>query len=82
MIHLFTDLVSSFRVPDDITQDIENIVCVLYGNQWLSSVNEMCYEMFVQNFDKKKDNVLQSLTSKSDLELYIKRANYVGVIYR
>ena len=77
-IHLFTDLVSNFRVPDDITQDIEKFVCALYGNQWLSSVNEMCYKMFVQ----KKDNILQSLTSKSDLELHIKIANYVAVIYK
>ena len=53
-IHLFTDLVSSFRVPDDLTQDMEKFVCALYGNQWLSSVNEMCYKMFVQNFDNKK----------------------------
>ena len=53
-IHLFTDLVSSFRVPDNITQDIEKFVCALYGNQWLSSVNEMGYKMFVQNFDNKK----------------------------
>ena len=53
-IHLFTDLVSSFRVPDDITQDMEKFVCALYGNQWLSSVNEMCYKMYVQNFDNKK----------------------------
>ena len=81
-IHLFTDLVSSFQVPDDIIQDIEKFVCALYGNQWLSSVNEMCYKMFVQNFENIKDNILQSLTSKSDLELHIKRANYVAVIYR
>ena len=40
-IHLFTDLVSSFRVPDDITQGLEKFVPALYGNQWLSSVNEM-----------------------------------------
>ena len=54
IIHLFTDLVSCFRVPDDITQGLEKFVCALYGNQWLSSVNEMCYKMFVQNFDNKK----------------------------
>ena len=54
-IHLFTDLVSSFRVPDDITQGLEKFVSALYGNQWLSSVNEMCYnKMFVENFDNKK----------------------------
>ena len=52
-IHLFTDLVSSFRVPDDITQGLEKFVCELYGSQRLSSVNEMCYKMFVQNFENK-----------------------------
>ena len=70
-IHLFTDLVSSFRVPDDITQGLEKFVCALYGNQWLSSVNEMCYKMFVQNFDNKMI-VYPSL-------LPIKRADYVAV---
>ena len=55
-IHFFIDLISSFRVPDDITQGIEKFVCALYGNQWLSPVNEMCYKMFVQNFDNKKIN--------------------------
>ena len=81
-IHLFIDLVSGFRVLDDITQDIEKLVCALYGNQWLSSVNEMCYKMFVQNFDNKKIIYFSLLPPKSDLELHIKRANYVAVIYR
>ena len=27
---------------------------LLYGNLWLSSLNEMCCKMFVQNFDNKK----------------------------
>ena len=53
-INLFTDLDSSFRVPDDITQGLEKFVYALYGKQRLSSVNEMCYKMFVLNFDNKK----------------------------
>ena len=82
-IHLFTDLVNSFRVPNDITQGLEKFVCALYGNQWLSSVNEMCHKMFVKNFDNKNIVYFSLLiTSKSDLELHIKRANYVAVIYK
>ena len=42
-IHLFSDLVSSFRVSNDITQGLEKFLCALYGNQWLSSVDKMCY---------------------------------------
>ena len=53
-INLFADLVSSFRVPDDITQGLETFVYALYGNQRLSSVNEMCYKMCVEKFDNKK----------------------------
>ena len=81
-IHLFTYLVSSFRVFDDITQGLEKFVCALYGNQWLSSLNEMCSKMFVQNFDNKKIIFFSLLPPSPTWELYIKRANYVAVIYR
>ena len=42
-IHSSFHRLSSFRVPDDIIQGLEKFVCALHGNQWPSSVNEMCY---------------------------------------
>ena len=83
-INLFTDLVSSFRVPDHITQGLEKFVCTLYGNHPLSSANEMCYKMFVQKFDNKKKMLYLSLSPpcQTNLELHIERANYLAMVYR
>ena len=73
---------SSFWVPEDSTQGLEKFLCALYGNQRFSSVNEMCYKMLVQKCENKKKLTDLNLSPpyQTNLELHVKRANYVAVI--
>ena len=83
-INLFAYLGSSFQIPEDSMKGLEKFVCALYRNQRISSVNEMCYNIFVQKFEKEKKIIDLSLLPpcQTNLELHIKRANYVAAIYR
>lgn len=83
-INLFTELGSSFQMPENLLSGLEKFVCALYGDQKISSVNALRHKIFVRKFEKEKKIVDLSLLPPcfENLKLHIKRANYVARMYR
>ena len=83
-IDAFAGLGRSATPSESQTRISEKFVCSLYGNQCVTSVNELRYKMFMQRFEK--DNKITDLSlfppCKSNLRLHVMRANYVAWIYR
>eukprot|EP00794_Sanderia_malayensis_P008687 gene8687-biopygen6960 len=82
-IRLFADL-GSCPVSESTIQGLEKFVCTFYGNQKISSVNELRYSIVWQKFEREKKIVDLSLSPpcQANLKLHIMRANYVASIFR
>lgn len=74
-VSLFTELGSSSQVSDNLFNGFEKFVCVLYGNQRISSVNQLRHKLFMQKFEREKKVVDLSLLPpcKENLKLHILR---------
>ena len=83
-IDAFAELGRSATLSESQVQLSEKFVCSLYGNQRITSVNELRYKMFMQRFEKDNKIIDLSLLPpcKSNLKLHVIRANYVAWIYR
>ena len=81
-IKMCAALGSRAHASDDLIQELENFVCVLYGDQRIGSVDELRYRMFMHKFEKEGKVFDLSLLPpcKANLQLHIIRANYGAFI--
>ena len=71
-------------VDTEVTQSIEKYVCALYGRSKLHSVNEDRSSIFWDKYSKDKKVVELCMLPPcfGNLELHLKRSNYVAYIFR
>ena len=80
----FSSLGNTYLVATEVTQGIEKYVCALYGRSKLHSVNEARLSIFwdKHNRDKKIVELCMLPLCFGNLELHLKRSNYVAYIFR
>ena len=80
----FSSLGSTYVVHTEVTQGIEKYVCALYSRSKLHSVNEARSLMFWDKYNKEKIFVELCMLPPcfGNLELHLKRSNYVAYVFR
>ena len=78
-IHCFQELGKSWIVTDDLVDQCEKFVCLLYGKM-ISDVDELRYQIFCAKGGKVDPSALPPC--KTTLILHIKRANYQACVWR
>ena len=83
-IAAFSLLGSTYLVDTEVTQGIEKYVCALYNRSKLHSANEARSSIFWDKYnkDKKIVGLCMLLPCFGNLELHLKRSNYVTYIFR
>ncbi len=71
-------------MSEGLISDLEKFVCVLYGNNSISSRNLLQHKLFVQKFEREKKIIDLSILPpcKGNPRLYILRANNVALFFR
>ena len=83
----FVDLFSKFglsnEVEEELSEEVEEFVCSIYGFPHLTSVDEVQKEMFVRKFEKEGKTIDLSVLPPCALNLHLhtRRANYVENLY-
>ena len=83
-IAAFSALGSTYSVEAEATEIIEKYVCDLYGKVKLRKVNEARSLIFWERYNKEKNIVELCVLPPcfGNLELHLKRSNYVAYIFR